>query len=77
MLTEGWVAERFGLSKETIITGSLCFVALILLGSVAASLLWPRPPAERQVEVELPEGFDSPFDDDQGRLGGDESGLPE
>jgi tellurite resistance protein TerC len=77
MLTEGLVADYFGLNKETIITGSLSFVALVLLGSVGASLLWPRPPAERQVEVELPEGFGSPFDDDQGRLGGDEAGLPE
>ena len=77
MLTEGMVAARFGLSKETIITGSLSFVGLILLGSVAASVIWPRPPAEKQVEVELPEGFDSPFDDDQGRLGGDEAGMPE
>ena len=76
MLTEGLVADYFGLSKEAIITGSLSFVALVLLGSVAVSLLWP-PRAERQVEVELPEGFDSPFDDDRGTLGGDERGLPE
>jgi tellurite resistance protein TerC len=76
MLTEGAVASYFGLSKETIITGSLSLVALVLIGSVAASLFWPRR-QERQVEVELPEGFDSPFDDDQGRLGGDERGLPE
>ena len=48
-----------------------------LLGSVLASVIWPRPLAEAQVEVELPEGFDSPFDDDRGRLGGDEQGLPE
>ena len=76
MLTEGLVANYFGLSKEAIITGSLSLVALVLLGSVAASLFWPRR-AERQVEVELPEGFDSPFDDDHGTLGGDERGLPE
>ena len=76
MLTEGLVANYFGLSREAIITGSLSFVALVLLGSVAASLYWPRR-AERQVEVELPAGFDSPFDDDRGALGGDERGLPE
>jgi tellurite resistance protein TerC len=76
MLTEGLVSEHFGLSKEAIITGSLSLVALVLLGSVAASLLWPVKP-ERQVEVALPEGFDSPFDDDRGTLGGDERGLPE
>src|SRR5919205_343652 len=74
MLSEGYLADYFGLSKETIITGSLSFVALVLLGSVAVSLLWP-PRAERQVEVELPVGFDSPFDDDRGTLGGDERGL--
>jgi tellurite resistance protein TerC len=76
MLTEGYVMARLGVSKETIIAVSLGVVALMLLGSVAASLLWPVE-AERQVEVELPEGFDSPFDDDEGRLGGDERGLPE
>ena len=76
MLTEGLVADYFGLNKETVITGSLSFVALVLLGSVGASLLWPRPLEEKQVEVELPEGFGSPFDDDEGRLGGDEQGLP-
>src|SRR3954466_4507687 len=72
MLTEGLVADRFDVGKETIITGSLIVVALVLLGSVRAPLPRPRTPAEGQVEVELPEGFDSPFDDDQGRLGGDE-----
>ncbi|MDT7778156.1 MAG: tellurite resistance protein TerC [Acidobacteriota bacterium] len=75
MLTEGYLMQRLGVSKETVIAVSLVVVALLLLGSVAASLLWPVPP-EQQVEVELPEGFDSPFDDDKGRLGGDERGLP-
>jgi len=77
MLTEGLVSEHFGLGKETIITGSLTVVALVLAGSVLASVLWSRPPAEEQAEVELPEGFGSPFDDDEGRLGGDETGLPD
>ena len=77
MLTEGMVADYFDLkSKEPIITASLGFVGLILAGSVLASVIWPRP-AEGQVEVQLPEEFGSPFDDDQGRLGGDEGGLPE
>jgi TerC family integral membrane protein len=76
MLGEGYVAARFGLTKETVIMVSLGFVAVVLLSSVAASLIWPVPP-EEQVEVELPEGFGSPFDDDQGRLGGDERGLTE
>jgi tellurite resistance protein TerC len=75
MLTEGYLMQRLGVSKETVIAVSLVVVALLLLGSVAASLLWPVPP-EQQVEVELPEGFGSPFDDDKGRLGGDERGLP-
>jgi tellurite resistance protein TerC len=76
MLTEGWVEGRFHLGKESIIIISLAVVGLVLLGSVAASLIWPQE-AETHVEVELPEGFDSPFDDDQGRLGGDERGLPD
>jgi tellurite resistance protein TerC len=74
MLSEGYVAARFGLTKEAVIVVSLGFVAVVLLSSVAASLLWPVPP-EEQVEVELPEGFGSPFDDDQGRLGADEPSL--
>ncbi len=76
MLTEGFVMSSFGLSKETIITASLGVVALVLASSVVASVIWPKE-AETNVEVELPEGFNSPFDDDQGRLGGDERGLPE
>ncbi|HEX8499547.1 MAG TPA: TerC family protein [Pyrinomonadaceae bacterium] len=76
MLAEGYLHERFGVSKEAVIGVSLGFVALTLLASVAASLLWPVAP-EKQVEVELPEGFGSPFDDDQGRLGADERSLPE
>ena len=76
MLSEDYIHDRFGVSKEAVIGVSLGFVALVLLASVAASLLWPVKPDE-QVEVELPEGFGSPFDDDQGRLGGDERSLPE
>ena len=76
MLSEGYIAHTLHVGKETIIMVSLGFVAVVLLSSVAASLIWPVPP-EEQVEVELPEGFGSPFDDDQGRLGADEGGLPE
>jgi tellurite resistance protein TerC len=76
MLGEGYVSGHFGVSKEAIILVSLGFVAVVLLSAVALSLLWPVRP-EEQVEVELPEGFASPFDDDQGRLGADERGLPE
>src|SRR5205085_7512603 len=76
MLTEGYMVKYFGLSKEAVIAGSLGVVAVVLLCAVAASLYWPAKP-EQQVEVELPGGFDSPFDDDRGALGGDERGLPE
>ncbi len=51
-------------------------VATVLLGSVAASLLWPKE-SETHIEVQLPEGFNSPFDDDQGRFGADESAADE
>jgi tellurite resistance protein TerC len=76
MLTEGFVEEQFHLGKENIIMISLGVVFAVLLGSVVASVLWPQE-AETHVEVELPPGFNSPFDDDQGKLGGDERGLPE
>ncbi|MEP6636939.1 MAG: tellurium resistance protein TerC, partial [Acidobacteriota bacterium] len=42
---------------------SLIFVAVVLLSSVAASLLWPKD-CETDIEVDLPENFDSPFEDD-------------
>ena len=51
-------------------------MALTLATSVVASLIWPKE-AETHVEVELPPGFGSPFDDDQGKLGAEERGLPE
>ena len=50
---------------------SLGIVALVLGAAVVASLVWPKK-AETHIEVELPPGFGTPFDDDQGRLGGDE-----
>src|SRR5688572_23760340 len=42
---------------------SLVFVAVVLLSSVAASLIWPKD-AEMDIEVDLPEGFDPPFEDE-------------
>jgi tellurite resistance protein TerC len=75
MLAEGYIQDRFGVGKETVILVSLGFVFVVLTSSVILSLFRPVPP-EQQVEVELPPGFDSPFDDDQGRLGADE-GLTE
>jgi tellurite resistance protein TerC len=41
---------------------SLMFVAVVLLSSVGASLLWPKH-CEMDIDVELPEGFDAPFED--------------
>ena len=43
---------------------SLVFVATVLLSSVAASLLWPKE-VPMEIDVDLPEGFDSPFIDDE------------
>jgi tellurite resistance protein TerC len=43
---------------------SLMFVAVVLLSSVAASLLWPKD-CEMDIKVDLPEGFDAPFEDDE------------
>ncbi len=80
MLTEGFVIGKtvggYTVQKEAVIIFSLSVVALVLISSVVASYIWPKH-AETHVEVELPPGFGSPFDDDQGRLGGDERGLPE
>jgi tellurite resistance protein TerC len=42
---------------------SLVFVALVLTGSVVASLIWAKR-AGLRIEVDLPEDFDCPFDDD-------------
>jgi tellurite resistance protein TerC len=41
---------------------SLGVVALVLIGSVIASLVWPRE-AERDIDVDLPEDFGRPFKD--------------
>ena len=45
------------------IWASLIFVAVVLLSSVVASLLWPKD-CETGIEVDLPEDFDSPFEDE-------------
>ncbi|MGH9955576.1 MAG: TerC/Alx family metal homeostasis membrane protein, partial [Pyrinomonadaceae bacterium] len=47
------------------IWASLIFVAVVLLSSSAASLLWPDD-ADTDIDVDLPEGFDSPFENDEG-----------
>jgi tellurite resistance protein TerC len=43
---------------------SLVFVAIVLLSSVAASLVWAKH-ADTNIDVDLPEDFDSPFEDDE------------
>jgi len=40
---------------------SLIFVAVVLLSSVAASLIWPKS-ADFKIDVDLPEDFDAPFE---------------
>jgi tellurite resistance protein TerC len=48
---------------------SLVFVALVLLGSVAASLIWAKD-ADLDIDVDLPEDFDSPFENGEPGPGG-------
>jgi tellurite resistance protein TerC len=43
---------------------SLMFVAVVLLSSVVASLIWPKD-AEMDIDVDLPEGFDAPFENEE------------
>jgi tellurite resistance protein TerC len=43
---------------------SLVFVAVVLLSSVVASLVWAKH-ADTNIEIDLPEDFDSPFEDDE------------
>jgi tellurite resistance protein TerC len=75
MLTEGLVEKYFHLGKDNIIVISLGVVAVVLVGSVIASVIWPKE-AETHVELELPPGFDSPFDDEKTRRTGDSPSLP-
>ncbi|MBV9209150.1 MAG: TerC family protein [Acidobacteria bacterium] len=60
MLTEHWL--MLVMNKYTLIIVSLSAVATILAGSVVASLIWPEE-SERDIDVEMPEGFDRPFED--------------
>ncbi len=53
-----------GLHIDIPIYLSLIFVAVVLIGSVIASLLWPEE-EELEIQVDLPEGFDAPFDQEQ------------
>lgn len=49
---------------ELPITISLAVVATVLGAAVLASLLWPKE-SELEIEVDLPEGFDPPFEDEE------------
>ena len=69
MLAEEFVKPY--VSEGTLILFSLGFVVVVLACAVAASLVFPKRAATK-IEVQLPEGFDSPHDDDQGRLGAEE-----
>ena len=40
---------------------ALGFVATVLAGSVVASIIWPKR-AERDIDIDLPPGFDPPFE---------------
>ena len=41
---------------------SLIFVAVVLTSSVIASLIWPKED-DLDIEVDLPEDFDGPFEE--------------
>jgi tellurite resistance protein TerC len=43
---------------------SLAVVAVVLAGSVAASLIWPQK-ADFDIDIDLPPGFNPPFDDSE------------
>src|SRR4051812_1937501 len=51
---------------------ALGIVATILIGSVLASLIWPKH-AERDIDVDLPEDFGRPFEDVKGERSKDVS----
>lgn len=42
---------------------SLVVVATVLLAAVAASIMWPKD-SEMNIDIDLPEDFDSPFEDE-------------
>jgi predicted tellurium resistance membrane protein TerC len=51
---------------------SLIVVGSVLLSSVAASLIWPKD-AEMDIDVEMPEDFESTYDDDSDNEPAEES----
>jgi hypothetical protein len=54
-------------------THSLVFVAVVLLGSVVASLLFPRE-GDRNIHVDLPPDFDLPLSEESPELPEDSEG---
>ena len=63
MLAEPFVIGTL-VGKNTLIFISLGAVAVILLASAGASVLWPKD-AETNIEVDLPPDFDPPFADEE------------
>ena len=59
MLTETLLLKV--MNKYTLIIVSRAAVWTILSGSVFASLIWPDK-SERDIDVDLPPGFDPPFE---------------
>jgi tellurite resistance protein TerC len=55
---------------------SLVFVAVVLLSSVVASLVWAKH-ADTNIDVDLPEDFDSPFEDEEAQQVQEEKIEPE
>jgi tellurite resistance protein TerC len=59
MLTESFLLKV--MDKYSLIIFSLSAVALILAGSVVASVIWPQK-AERDIDIDLPPEFNPPFE---------------
>jgi tellurite resistance protein TerC len=55
------LAEKARHADHIPIGYALGFVATVLAGSVLASLIWPKR-AERDIDIDLPPGFDPPFE---------------
>lgn len=59
MLAESFLLKV--MDKYTLIIFSLSAVAIILAGSVVASIIWPQK-AERDIDIDLPPEFNPPFE---------------
>ncbi|MDQ3817904.1 MAG: TerC family protein [Acidobacteriota bacterium] len=56
-----WLAEYARHADHIPVGAALLVVATILVGSVVASLVWPKK-GEKEIEVDLPQGFDEPME---------------